>query len=1077
MKRLMTLVMGLMLLPAQTMSATIHVPADQPTIQAGIDAAVDGDTVLVAAGVFKEDTLTISNKHLTIRGTFSPDTTFFDGRMVVDNSNIAIRTIAFTHSSTLTESGGVFYGILCDLDADSIVVRESTAKRGGAFCIDNGGRIALSRSRINGFVSCYYACTWGERVGGAIFACARQFFLTDCNVSGYANYEPRDGRAAGGALYLNCDTVAICNSDVSGFARAWTGGANIAEGGAIRCSALTFRSSGNVFSGYARADGEKVNPMSYAYGDARGGALFLDVQDGYITGDRYRQCHCAASYSTTPGHEGGAKAFGGAIYATGTGIVKMSNVAFDTTFVHIADSSDSLQIALGGAVYADCQTTVECGTFRSVTPDSVFGAQLVPCNTPSNRIWYVSAAGPLCPEDGSPYLPMHSIQAAINGAGDGDTVIVLPGIYYESDVNLSGKAILLSSIYLLDPDTVNVATTILADSAANWHFSSYPRLKCISGEDARTVINGFTLQGKCGGIDLLNSSPTITNNRFCSVKRAIVCSWGGAGIYAVNSSSIIDGNRFQCKIDGCGAGIYATGSALGISRCEFLNCEAYGEAAGIFLDGSATIRSCVFRGNSSGGGITIDAISNGLIQIDSCRFEDNGTGSVVRSADRVIISNSVFRNSGPPGESIVAARFSTGQFLSDSISGFYMGIDAQGWEGNATVASSVIAGNVIGIHTIGDTVSVTNSIVSDNSEYGLYAVSGTYVVDSCFLLRNGIGIHSYYGASGLKVSRSLFLDHIQYAIKIEESLNSAEISNNTFVGGKRGLFFNKFCTVENNIIVTDSVGISLSTELELDTPIVRFNDIRSAARIESPYAFYGDSTWSVNTSGVPCDSLQNIFRDPEFTDAEAGDYSLQPASPCIDAGNPDPAFNDPDGSRNDIGAFYHTNTTPTVPTLTEPPNTTIIPLTTLLPQFIWSTSVDPDPNDTVTYLLAMALDSNFTFAQQIPSLIDTSYTPSADLEWGRRYWWKVKASDRVGAEVWSPQTFTFRTVTLGDSDNDAMVTVADVVFLIDYIFLGGHAPVAPMTADPNCDGHINIGDAVYLVSYVFSHGPAPCDDF
>ena len=43
--------------------------------------------------------------------------------------------------------------------------------------------------------------------------------------------------------------------------------------------------------------------------------------------------------------------------------------------------------------------------------------------------------------------------------------------------------------------------------------------------------------------------------------------------------------------------------------------------------------------------------------------------------------------------------------------------------------------------------------------------------------------------------------------------------------------------------------------------------------------------------------------DPRFLDPASDDYRLAGGSPCRDSGDPDPVHADPDGSRNDLGAF------------------------------------------------------------------------------------------------------------------------------------------------------------------------------
>ncbi len=64
-----------------TFSATIDVPDDQPTIQSGIDAAKDGDTVLVADGIYKGEgnvNIDFKGKQITVKSQNGAKATIID---------------------------------------------------------------------------------------------------------------------------------------------------------------------------------------------------------------------------------------------------------------------------------------------------------------------------------------------------------------------------------------------------------------------------------------------------------------------------------------------------------------------------------------------------------------------------------------------------------------------------------------------------------------------------------------------------------------------------------------------------------------------------------------------------------------------------------------------------------------------------------------------------------------------------------------------------------------------------------------------------------------------------------------
>jgi len=65
-------------------------------------------------------------------------------------------------------------------------------------------------------------------------------------------------------------------------------------------------------------------------------------------------------------------------------------------------------------------------------------------------------------------------------------------------------------------------------------------------------------------------------------------------------------------------------------------------------------------------------------------------------------------------------------------------------------------------------------------------------------------------------------------------------------------------------------------------------------------------------------------------------------------------------------------------------------------------------------------------------------------------------------------------IPCGDVDGSRNINIADVVYMINYIFLYGAPPQDPRGGDIDCDRRITIADVVYLINYVFRAGPKPC---
>jgi len=307
--KLFTTVLLLLFLCSYIFAEVINVPADQPTIQQGINAAVNGDTVLVQPGTYIENinyngkSIVLGSLFLTTGNPAYITETVIDGneleRTVIIENVTGTTTVlcGFTITNGYCYDGGG--GVSCMNNSSMtlknlIVSNNLTETMGGGIYLHE-----ISNATIEDVTTTDNACGMS---GGGIMISQSEAFLT--NVKALNNY----AFSAGGGIKCHGGTIIIENSQMSGNVSAWSGG-----GGEF--TNTDFLNMNNVM-------------ISDNYAEGSGGGLLFFGNDGIVK----------LSNSVITGNSGSFGSWGslGAGIMVGTCTAEFTNVTFSDNFCELA---------------------------------------------------------------------------------------------------------------------------------------------------------------------------------------------------------------------------------------------------------------------------------------------------------------------------------------------------------------------------------------------------------------------------------------------------------------------------------------------------------------------------------------------------------------------------------------------------------------------------------------------------------------------------------------------------------------------------------------------------------------------